>query len=557
MSDLITCSHFLIMRFKHLILFGISVTCAFAQPADKPKLVVGIVVDQMRQEYLYRFDKKLGSGGLKRLTGEGFWLKNAHYNYVPTETGPGHASIYTGTTPAIHGIIANEWYDRDLKKDVNCVGDEKQKTVGSTSKNGAVSPWRNLATTVTDELKLATQRRAKVIGISIKDRGAVLPSGHMADGAYWFDAPTGNFITSTYYKAALPLWVNDFNKRKLADQYLNQEWTTLLPLDQYKESGVDDSPYEGRFKGKERATFPYNLKEIRKNYDFDLVATTPFGNTLVSEFAKASIDGEGLGKDDVTDFLAISFSSPDRIGHSVGPNAVEIEDTYLRLDKTIEDLLQTLDAKVGKGNYLVFLTADHGVAEVPQAMKDQRVPAGYFRLPYVEASLNEFLKPYFPEKKVVERVSTEQVYLSSDLFQADAKTSGVDALVATELITKYLLTQEGIAQVFPYSVIRQSDFDEGGLKGKVVRGYHHKRCGDIAFVLEPGWLAWATPTGSTHGSAYTYDTHVPVIFYGWGIKNGSSVAHHNITDIAPTLSMLLQIKLPNGCTGEPVRELLE
>jgi predicted AlkP superfamily pyrophosphatase or phosphodiesterase len=541
-----------------LVCLFINIVSVFAQSAERPKLVVGIVVDQMRQEYLYRFDNKFGKGGFKRITGEGFMLKNAHYNYVPTETGPGHASIYTGTTPAIHGIVANDWYDRDLKKEVNCVGDDKQKTLGSTSKAGEISPWRNLSSTITDELELATQRRAKVIGLSIKDRGAVLPAGHIPDGAYWYDALNGNFITSTYYKAALPLWVDEFNNRKLPDQYLNQEWKTLLPIDQYKESGIDDSPYEGRFKGKERATFPYNLKELSKtNNPYDLVVNTPFGNDLLAEIAKAALDGEALGKDDITDFLAISFSSTDKIGHNTGPNAVEIEDTYLRLDRTLEDLLNTLDSKVGKGNYTVFLTADHGVSDVPQYMKDIKMPGGYFRPAYVESGLNDYLQKYFPGKKIIEKVSTEQIYLNSDVFNEDPKSSGIDFLIATELISKYLLTIEGVAQVFPLSLIRQSAYDEQSIKGKVVRGFNFKRCGDIAFVLEPGWLSWGGVTGSTHGSAYSYDTNVPILFYGWGIKKGSSVEHHNITDIAATLSVLLKVKYTSGCTGQPIREILD
>jgi predicted AlkP superfamily pyrophosphatase or phosphodiesterase len=527
-----------------------------SQTSQKPKLVVGIVVDQMRQEFLYRFDSKFGKGGFKRLTDEGFMLKNAHYNYVPTETGPGHASIYTGTTPAIHGIIANEWYDKDLKKEVNCVGDDQQKTIGSTSINGQISPWRNLASTITDELELSTQRRSKVIGISIKDRGAVLPAGHLPDGAYWYDIQTGDFITSTYYKAALPVWVDEFNKLKLADQYSNQEWKPLLPIDQYKESGIDDSPYETRFKGKEKSTFPYNLKELRKtNNNFELVTRTPFGNELVAEFSKAAVDAESLGKDEITDFLAISFSSTDKIGHDLGPNAMEVEDTYIRLDKTLENFFNTLDAKVGKGNYTVFLTADHGVGEVPQSLKDLKVPAGLFKASFVEAGLNDFLQKYFPGKKIVERVSTEQVYLNQGAFNEDPKAAGIDLLIATELISKYLLTVDGVAQVFSQSLIRQSPFDEQSIKGKVVRGYHNKRCGDIAFVLEPGWMAWSTPTGTTHGSAYTYDTHVPVLFYGWGIKAGSSVDYHPITDIAPTLSVLLGIKFPSACTGQPIPEI--
>jgi predicted AlkP superfamily pyrophosphatase or phosphodiesterase len=539
----------------------LSVACfnhSIAQSIERPKLVVGIVVDQMRQEYLYRFDSKFGKGGFKRITGEGFMLKNAHYNYVPTETGPGHTSIYTGTTPAVHGIVANDWYDRSLKREVYCAEDDKQKTLGSDSKAGEMSPWRNLASTITDELELATQRRAKVIGISLKDRSSIMPAGHIPDGAYWYDMSNGNFITSTYYKAALPLWVDEFNKRKLPDYYLNQEWKTLLPIDQYKESGIDDSPYETRFKGKERSTFPYNLKELRKtNKEFDLLQNTPFGNDFLLEFAKAAIEGEALGKDEITDFLAVSFSSTDKVGHNTGPNSVETEDTYLRLDQNIEELLNTLDSKIGKGNYTIFLTADHAVAEVPQYMKDLRMPGGYFRPSYVEAGLNDFLQKYFPGKKVVDRVSTEQVYINSEAFNEDPKASGIDFLIATELISKYLLNVEGVAQVFTQSQIKQSAYDEQGIKGKVVRGYNFKRCGDISFVLEPGWLSWYANTGSTHGSAYTYDTHVPMLFYGWGIKKGSSVAPHTITDIAPTLSVLLSIKYPSGCTGQPIKEILD
>lgn len=543
---------------KHLaicLFLSISAQITFAQ--TQPKLVVGIVVDQMRQEYLYRYESKFSPNGFNRLTRQGFMLKNAHYNYVPTETGPGHASIYTGTTPAIHGIVANDWYDRALKKDVNCVGDDSQTPVGS-ERGGKVSPARLLTTTVTDELKFATQMRAKVVGVSIKDRGAVLPTGHMPDGAYWYDGSTGNFITSTYYKTELPTWVQKFNQQKLADQYLALEWKPLLPIEQYTEVSVDDSPYEWRWRGKEKATFPYKLSELRKeNGNYDLVANTPWGNTIVAEMAKAAVAGEGLGKDEITDFLAVSFSSTDRIGHGTGPNSIELADTYLRLDKTLEDFFAYLDKEVGAGKYTVFLTADHGVAEVAQYMKDKRVPAGYFRTSYVEAGLHEYLQKYFPGKTIIEKVTTEQVFINQQAFEGDPRTTGIDLLVATELITKYLMSTEGIAQVYTTTTLRQASADEDGIRGKVVRGFHPKRCGDIAFVLEPGWYAWSGVTGSTHGSAYTYDTHIPIVFYGAGIKAGSSSQFHTITDIAPTLSVLLKIKFPNGATGQPVSEILD
>jgi len=538
-------------------LVGVVLFVQVLMAQNRPKLVVGIVVDQMRQEYLYRYEGKFGQNGFKRLMNEGFMLKNAHYNYVPTETGPGHASIFTGSTPAIHGIVANEWYDRALKIDVNCVNDPNQKPIG-TDVGGTVSPWRMLSTTITDEVKLSSQQRAKVIGVSIKDRGAVLPAGHMPDGAYWYDNKTGNMITSTYYKDVLPKWVQEFNERKLADKYLNQEWNTLLPINQYTEVGADDSPYEGRWKGKDKPTFPYNLAELRKQMGaFSLLTMTPWGNNIVGDFATAALVAEGLGKDDITDVLTVSFSSTDIIGHAMGPNAVELEDTYLRLDKTLEDLLATLDKEVGKGAYTVFLTADHAVAEVPQYMIDKRVPAGYFRPGYVEANLIEHLQKYFPGKKIIEKMSTEQVYINQEAFGTDMRASGIDFMIASELITNFLLKTEGVAQVFPSSVLRQASYGEEGMRGKVVRGFNAKRCGDIAFVLEPGWLAWSGVTGSTHGSAYSYDTHVPIIFYGAGIKKGSSSQAHAITDIAPTLSVLLRIKFPTGNTGQPITEILD
>jgi predicted AlkP superfamily pyrophosphatase or phosphodiesterase len=529
---------------------------AWAQKTnERPRLVVGIVVDQMRQEYLYRFANKFGAGGFKRLMNDGFILKNAHYNYVPTITGPGHASVYTGTTPAIHGIIGNDWYDKQSRKPVNCVGDDRQKPLGSDKGNGDVSPWRMLSTTITDELKLATQMTSKVVGISIKDRGAVLPAGHTPDGAYWYDGTTGHFISSTYYMQDLPDWIKKFNARDLATQYLSREWNTLLPIAQYTESGPDDSPYETKFKGKENPTFPYNLPELRKSYGYDLLPSTPFGDDILTDLAKAALDGEGLGKDETPDFLTISYSSPDIVGHAMGPNSVEIEDLYIRLDKNVQDLLNELDKKVGPGKYTVFLTADHAVAEVPQYLKDHSIPADNFKMTG-ETGLNDYLQKYFPGKKMVENVSNEQVFLNQDLFSGDPKSGGIELLIATELINRYLMTIPGVAQVYSENTLRQGDYGQQGIKGMIVRGYNHKRSGDIAFALEPGWMT-AGATGTTHGSAYAYDTNVPALFYGAGIKKGSSTQYHPITDIAPTLSIVLSIKFPSGCTGQPIRELLE
>src|SRR5688572_21710108 len=490
-----------------LLFVGASIW-AQSQPDERPKLVVGIIVDQMRQDYLYRFGSKFGEGGFKRMMNNGFMLKNAHYNYVPTLTGAGHASVYTGTTPAIHGIIGNNWFDKELKKDVYCVGDEMFKTVGSTSvADGQMSPNRLLSTTITDELKLSTQKKSKVIGVSVKDRGSVLPAGHMADASYWFDENTGKFITSTFYMNKLPQWVEKFNQLNLPDKYLSQTWNTILPIEKYTESGPDDTPYEGSLV-KDKTVFPYNLAEIRKQVkNYDILSYTPFSDDYLTEMAKAAIDGEKLGADEWTDFLCVSYSAPDKLGHTVGPNAIELEDLYIKLDKNLEDLFKKLDQVAGEGNYVVFLSADHAVAENPQYLIDNKVPAGFFRTSNLKSRLNPYLQQYFPGKDLVEVIMNEQIYFNHEAFSSDPKTGGVDLLIATELTVNFLLKEKGVANVFPKNVLRQGDFSEGGHKGMAIRGYNPKRSGDISFILEPGWYESGSVKGTTHGSSYTYDTH--------------------------------------------------
>lgn len=538
----------------------VSVSIVLAQsPIDRPKLVVGITVDQMRQEYIYRYYSKFGENGFKRLIREGFMLANAHYNYIPTVTGAGHASIFTGTTPANHGIVGNDWYDKELRQRVYCVEDSTQTTVGSASVNeGQMSPHRMLSTTITDEMRLFSQMRSKTIGISIKDRGAILPAGHTANAAYWYDSKTGKFITSSFYMKTLPAWVERFNAMQLPDKYLNTTWTTALPIEQYTESSADVSPYESKLKGQDKRAFPYDLKTLRKQNDnYDLLSYTPFSDDLLTEFAKAVIAGEKLGDDSWTDFLCISYSAPDKLGHDVGPNAVELEDLYIRLDKNIEDLLNSLDKTAGKGNYLVFLTADHAVAEVPQYLRDQKVPAGNLLINNIRVRLEEFLQNYFPGKAIIADMINDQVYLNHQAFSNDPRAGGVEMLIATELIMNFLLQEKGIASVYSKNILRQGNYSEGGHKGMIIRGYNTKRSGDIVMVYEPGWFDWSKVQGATHGSSYTYDTHVPIIFFGKGIKQGTTVKQYAITDIAPTLAMLLKIRLPNASTGVPVEEAID
>jgi predicted AlkP superfamily pyrophosphatase or phosphodiesterase len=517
--------------------------------STKPKLIVGIVVDQMRQDYLYKYADRYGEGGFKRLVKDGFMMKNGHYNYVPTYTGPGHASVYTGTTPATHGIISNGWYLRSSGQFMYCAGDSTVSNVGGTPGNGQISPRNLLTTTITDELRFATNKRSKVVGVAIKDRGASLPAGHLGD-AYWFDTENGEFMTSTYYHESLPKWVQDFNERKLVDEYLTQTWETLYPIETYVQSIADDNSYESTFIGKDSPTFPYNLAELKeKNGGPGLITPTPFGNTLTLDFAIAALEGEDLGKGTDTDFLAVSFSSPDYIGHRFGPSSVELEDTYLRLDQELEKLLNYLDKTYGKDQYLIFLTADHGVAEIATYMEAEKVPAGNLNVGYITAQLKGYMSARFGEGDWILSVSNEQVFINEKLVR-DKDMNLAD--IEDELVN-FLLRFRGIKEVYTATAMRNTDFSSSRAS-LLQNGYNFKSSGNLLLIFEPGWLTGGAK-GTSHGTGFTYDTHVPILFFGWNVKSGSSSRYASITDIAPTLSMMLGIRLPNGSTGQPILEI--
>lgn len=534
------------------LLFTLAAGPVLAQSqADKPKLVVGIIVDQMRQEYLYRFADRYSEGGFKRMMKDGFMMKNGHYNYIPTYTGPGHASVYTGTTPATHGIIGNDWYVKNTDQMIYCAQDTTVTNIGGSAENGFISPRNLLTTTITDELRIATQKRSKVIGVAIKDRGASLPAGHLGE-AYWFDSNTGEFMTSSYYYNELPKWVNDFNAQKSVDTYLSQTWNTLYPIDTYKASMADDNEFEGIFKGKETPTFPYHLKELRKtNGQFGLISSTPFGNTLTLDFALAALEGEKMGMGEDTDFLALSFSSPDYIGHRFGPQSKEIEDTYLRLDLEIERLLNYLDQTYGEDQYVVFLSADHAVAEVATHMISENVPGGNLRTSVVGTELLNYISSNYGEGEWIKNSSNGQLFLNHELIQ-NKKLNQEDF---ENEIAQFLLKFDGIKEVYTGTAMRTKEFTEGRPM-LLQMGYNHKASGDILTVLEPGWLTGGD-TGTSHGTGYTYDTNVPILFYGWNVPAGESSRYATITDIAPTLSMMLDIKLPNGATGQPILEITD
>jgi predicted AlkP superfamily pyrophosphatase or phosphodiesterase len=516
-----------------------------------PKLIVGIVVDQMRFDYLYKYKAKFGKDGFLRLMNEGFNCRNTTYNYVPTYTGPGHASIYSGTTPAVHGIIANSWYDRNKKQVMYCSSDKSVNTVGAKGNAGQMSPRNMLTSTITDEVHLANHLHSKVIGLALKDRGAILPAGHTANAAYWYDA-SGSWISSTYYMKELPTWVQDFNKKEKAKEYLSKPWNTLLPVSTYNESIPDDNPYETLFKGEKSPVFPHDLPSLMAaNGGLDLIRTTPFGNSLTKDFAIETIKGENLGKENGTDFLTISFSSTDYVGHSFGPQSVEVEDTYLRLDKDLAELLKFLDTWVGKEHVLVFLTADHAVVDVPQFLTDQKIPAGTFESKPVLDSLKKYLRQKYNDTSLVLGYANQQIYLDHEIMNK----LNLSEAAFEEDIASFLLRFKGIATTVTACALRNSGFAEDDTRSFIQKGYLPSRSGDVMINFEPAWIE-AEKVSTTHGSPYSYDTHVPLIWYGWAIPPGSSIDAVHPTDIAPTISLLLNIPFPDGCTGKVIPAIL-
>lgn len=520
---------------------------------QKPKLVVGIVVDQMRYDYLTRFADRYGEGGFKRLLAGGYSLENAHYNYIPTYTAVGHTSIYTGTTPVNHGIISNHWYDKYMKKYIYCVDDSKYSTVGNNGKGGQKSPYRMLTTTITDQLKLAQNMRGKTIGVAIKDRSAILPAGHTADGVYWFDGGAqGKWISSSFYMQQLPEWVQTFNTSGKADEYLSKPWKTLHDINTYTESIADDNNFEEPFKGQEKPVFPHDIPSLRsKNNNYSILKAIPAGNSFTSDFAKAAIIGEKLGQSEHTDFLAVSFSSTDYVGHQFGVASKEIEDTYLRLDKDLADFFNFLDEKVGKGNYTLFLTADHAAVQVPSYLQSVKIPANYFNYRKFRAYINTITKQYFKSEELVENISNFQIFLNKEKI----KSLKLDPHHVAQVLADEAIHYEGIYKTVTAKTLQATTF-ENGILNALQNGYNQKFSGDVLLVPNPSTISYHKK-GTTHGSGYSYDTHIPIIFYGNGIQQGASKRKYTITDIAPTLANLLQIEFPNGTTGKVIEEVLE
>lgn len=517
---------------------------------DKPKLVVGVVVDQMRYEYLDRYWDLYGENGFKRLACEGFSFKNTHVTHFPSLTSPGHASIFTGTGPCAHGIIANSWYDRQQNKIVGSVEDDSEVPLGTKSRGGQKSPIHLKSSTFADENRISTQMRGKSIGISLKDRGAILSVGRTANAAYWFEGgDEGNFVSSSYYMEKLPAWVESFNNREMARAKLKQ-WRPFYNLQHYSKSGKDNNEYEDGFRGKDDPVFPYDLQNLyEENGGFDILKNVAFGNDLLLEFVKAAIVGEKLGQDEQTDVLSISFSSTDKVGHKFGVNSKEMQDSFVRLDQNIADLLDFLDLQIGKEEYLLFLTSDHGSINVPAYLQSLNLPAGIVNLENFTNKIRNWVKDKYDEDLVL-YISKNDIYLDHKKILKE----NIDPVALQSSLALFISQDPAVSRVFTRNQLG-SDCSNG-LGYNLSLSYDSERSGDILFLMEPGIVMDSGKTGSSHGSAYNYDTHVPLLFIGKSVKKGYSHKKVSIVDIAPTISAYLGIPYPNAAIGCPLEEIL-
>ncbi len=528
------------------------------------RLAVLVYFDQLRGDYPKRWDELFGEEGFRRLEREGAWFQKCHYDYANTVTGAGHATVATGCTPQVHGIIGNEWYDRASRAEVGCVESERYRRVPpaarDTSEAGrkprkveGVAPDRLRAPTLADSLKKATDGRARIVSLSFKDRSAVLPGGQHPDACYWFDPIDGAFVTSTYYRDRVHPWVAAFNRARVVDHWFGTEWTHLRPeLDYEKYSGPDDAPGEGKGINQGKV-FPHPLnagpKRLRKDY-YGALYNSPFGNEVLLELAERAIEGEQLGRRDTPDLLCLSFSSNDAIGHTWGPDSQEVLDVTLRTDLIIRDLLALLDANVGKGRYVLALTADHGVCPLPEAARARGDDAGRVPTTLLRTQANEFLVSKFGgdfRARYVAAAPHPWIYLNQELLKSRRLKA---AEVATALVG-WLKEQPGIQAAYTNAQLVQGVSADDEIGRLMQRSFDAERCGDVGVVMKPYWILWTTLTGTTHGSPHAYDTHVPLMIYGPDIKPGTRTDLVRPEATAAILARALGIR-PPAMAQEPV-----
>jgi arylsulfatase A-like enzyme len=536
------------MKLRFLLTSLFTAALTLSSPGAQPKLIVAIVVDQLRYDYLERFHDQFTEGGFRMLTDRGAFLTFAHYDHVPTATGPGHATALSGTPPAIHGIIANDWFDKRTLKMVNCVSDPDVKGVGGAEKDGQRSPRNFIGSNFADELRL--RFHSKVVGISLKDRGAILPAGKKPVGAYWFDSNSGNFITSTYYMTDLPAWVREFNDRKRPAAFVGQTWKRLLDPKLY--DWPDLAAGEGTMAREKTPTFDHTVFPSPTE-GFETIVPTPFGNQLLAEFALAAIDGESLGTGPQPDLLCISFSAIDAAGHRFGPYSQEVQDMTLRLDRDLAGLFSVLDKKLGLANVTIALTADHGVAPTPEFAVEQSLGGGRSdAIPLMADLLAKMSERFGPGRYFISpRVVDGNLYFNHDTL----REKQLPAEDVADFIREWALSTGKFHTAYSRRQLLEG-LAPGPLGRRFVNGYNAERSGDVVLVYKPFILPAPAKTGTTHGGPFAYDTHVPVLLYGSTFIPGRYADEFAINDLVPTLCAALHMNEPSGSTGKPLVRLL-
>ena len=541
-------------------------TRAPAAPAQRkrPRLVLLIAVDQFRYDYLERFGDLFGAGGLRLLLRDGASWTECNYDHVPTETAPGHATMLTGAWPSETGIIANLWFDRTEGKTVENVRDDSVRLLGGGEGEFGSSPRNLLASTLGDQLKMATAGRAHVLGVSSKNRAAILPAGRMADAAYWYSTQTGAFVSSTYYFERLPDWAARFNAARPADKFFGAKWERMLPASEYeRRAGADDAPWE-KGDGKTSYVFPHvmdgGLKEPGPAF-YGALDYSPYSNDLVLAFAEAALLNEKLGADEETDVLTVSFSANDIVGHRYGPYSQEVMDITLRVDRQIAHLLDAVDARVGLGNTVVVFTADHGVAPSPEHAIEMRLPGGRVKVSDVMTAVRNRIRVRFGKSgekdttaDYVQTFSNGQVYLNRAALERD----GVSAEEAERVAGEAALTVPGISRYFTRTQLITGSISPGdALARRVLHGFNAKRSGDVVIIQEAFKYLSDYVSVATHGAPYAYDTHVPLIIMGGGAASGRYLTPATPADIAPTLARILNVEPPSNATGRVLLEAIK
>ncbi len=548
----------------------ITQSTAVVPKLKQPKLILQITVDQLRGDLTQRFLDCMGEGGFRYLLDQGVVFKDAHHAHANTETIVGHVTLATGAYPSAHGMVANVWFDREAGRQIYSVEDKRypllsdDNDVNKNTETDSIqklestsgrSPASILVSTLSDELALHTAGRAKIFGVSIKDRGAVSMAGH-AGKAFWFSKKSGEFVTSRFYYNSYPEWVTMWNATRQAQSYAGKSWELLNKRDSYMFGNKDDQGWEVDLPGYGRV-FPHPFGAGDGKYFTTLLTLSPVGDVLTLDFVKTLIENESIGEDNVTDYLSVSFSSTDYVGHVFGPSSLEMEDNLLHLDRTITDLLKFVDNKIGLDNTLVVLSSDHGSAEVPGYLNQFGIEAKYINPKNwnIDANFATLKNRFGVGKELIRTYSPPYIYLNYDVISKHGlDLEQVESAVAAE-VSKF----EGVALAVSSTSLVRGQVPDTALTRMILNNHSARRSGDIYVVFESHLLMnvfGGLTVASSHGSPWRYDTFVPVIFAGAGLKPQNVYRRIYTVDLATTLAAWLGIKPPSGAVGEILDEVV-